>query len=98
MKEGVNGVHSCGDCERSPTILCDKCRMKRCQSSHECKSCTKIVSSLLLEQNKMLLEENDSLKEIVKDFAEEVKDLKKENEDMKDNISMASLFLNRRSL
>jgi len=88
MKEGVNGVHSCGDCERSPTILCDKCRMKRCQSNHECKSCTKIVSSLILEQNKKLHEENTSLKR-------EVKDLKKENKDMKYNVSMARLFLNR---
>lgn len=101
MKEGVNGVHTCDDCEttnRRPETLCDKCRMKRCQSGAECKSCTKIVSSLILEQNKKLHNENNSLKEIIKDIAEENKDLKKENKDMKDNISMASFILNGRSL
>ncbi len=88
MEEGVNGVHSCDDCERGPTTLCDKCRMKRCQSSNECKSCTKMVSSLILAQNKTLHVENTSLKK-------EVKDLKLENEEMKGNISMARLFLTR---
>ena len=82
MKEGVNGVHTCNDCESSGSAtLCDRCRMHRCQSgSDECKSCTKMVSSLILKQNKKLNVENKSLKK-------EVKDLKKENNDIKDTIS-----------
>ncbi len=88
MKEGVNGVHSCDDCERVEKTLCDKCRLVRCQESNdECKSCTKMVSSLILEQSKKFQDEISSLKK-------EVKDLKKEVKDMKDNISMATFLLN----
>ena len=82
MDEGVNGVHSCDYCEMGPTTLCDKCRMKRCQESNdECKSCTKIVSSLILEQSKKLHVEIENLKK-------EVEDLKIENKEMKDNITI----------
>ncbi len=83
MKEGVNGVHTCDDCEsncRAPSItwrlggtLCDNCRMRKCQSTREidkCKSCTKMVAPLILEQNKVLHDENTSLKEKVKRFEE----------------------------
>ena len=93
MKEGVNGVHTCNDCESSGSAtLCDRCRMHRCQSgSDECKSCTKMVSSLILKQNKKLNVENKSLKK-------EVKDLKKENNDIKDTISEVRGILNGRSL
>ncbi len=87
MKEGVNGVHSCNDCRGwRPMTRCDKCRMKRCLTNEECKSCAKIVSSLILEQNKKLKDENKSLKE-------ENEKMKSETKNMKASIRNARMWL-----
>lgn len=90
-KEGANGVHSCDEC-RSANVsshsLCDKCRVEKCKSYPDCKSCVKIVSALILKENKQLHDETKSLKE-------ENKGLKKEIKEMKEDMSMARIFLNK---
>ena len=93
-KEGTNGVHSCDECRESSVYsshsLCDKCRVGKCKSYDDCneccKSCVKIVSALILKENKQLHDETKSLKE-------EMKSLKDENKKMRGKISMARIFL-----
>ena len=71
--------------------------MKKCKSYSDCdeccKSCVKMVSTLILKENKQLQDETKSLKEENKGLKEEIKGLKDENKTMMDNISMAKIFL-----
>eukprot|EP00985_Skeletonema_marinoi_P012276 scaffold5893_cov106-Skeletonema_marinoi.AAC.7 len=62
-KEGVNGVHECYD-NYCRSTLCDKCRMKQCQSGESnCKECVNMISSVLLAETKKLQEEVKSLRD-----------------------------------
>eukprot|EP00984_Skeletonema_dohrnii_P036275 scaffold37061_cov183-Skeletonema_dohrnii-CCMP3373.AAC.2 len=77
-KEGVNGVHECYD-NYCRSTLCDKCRMKQCQSGeNNCKECVNTISSVLLAETKKLQEEVKSLKDRNKLMGDEMKGLKEE--------------------
>eukprot|EP00984_Skeletonema_dohrnii_P010728 scaffold4209_cov121-Skeletonema_dohrnii-CCMP3373.AAC.1 len=86
-KEGVNGVYWCDICE---SYSCDKCRVKQCQSGgNNCKECARIISPLLLEENKKLQEELKSLKDRnkeVKTLVEENKKMQVENTELRDEV------------
>ena len=70
--------------------------MNQCKNDDDCcKSCVKMVSALILKENKQLHNEAINLKEENKDLKEEIKGLKDGNKTMMDNISMASYWLNR---
>ena len=85
--EGANGVYYCDICE---TYSCDKCRMKQCQSGgDDCKECARIISPLLLEENKKLQEELKSLRDRNKDaknLVEENKKMQVENTELRDEV------------
>jgi len=83
-KDGVNGVHSCDDCENLK-VLCDRCRVEFCESSN-CKSCAKIIQPVLLKETKKLQDEIKSLKH-------ENKELKDEYKEMRRNMDLARMFL-----
>ena len=98
-KEGTNGVYTCGECmggDMSFGSLCDKCRVSKCKVDDDCcKSCAKIVSALILKENRQLHDETKSLREEIKVLKEESKGLKNENKKMRNDISTAKIFLNK---
>ncbi len=91
-KEGTNGVYPCDECrgnDVSRDSLCDLCRVHKCKVNDDCcKSCVKIVSALILKENKQLHDETKGLKE-------EIKILKNETKKMRNDISTAKIILNK---
>ena len=79
-EEGVNEVHDCDTCY---STLCDQCRVRVCQSQREdydCKACAKIISHILLEENKKMQAQ-------IKVFEDENKVLKDEVEGLMGELS-----------
>ena len=74
-------MHSCDECIGivGEYTLCDTCRVEKCKDVDDCneccKTCLKLVSTLILKENKQLQNENKRLKEEVKDLEEHCKDV-----------------------
>eukprot|EP00984_Skeletonema_dohrnii_P036274 scaffold37061_cov183-Skeletonema_dohrnii-CCMP3373.AAC.1 len=67
---------------------CNQCRLERCQSGESnCKSCVKMISPILLEENKKMQVEINSLKDKNKALEDDNKSLRDGHDEMKRKLS-----------
>ena len=86
-------MHDCNDCRTQRPgrmTLCDRYRVTRCQSGEiDCKSCTRIVAPILLQENMKMRAQIEALEDKNKASQDDIKVLKDEVEDLMGELSRA---------